>query len=105
MYCKGLKEGQGEYYWPHGDSYIGDHVNGQPHGKGTFTYGNNGGSYIGDFVNGKKEGQGFRIWPNGSRYEGPFLNGEQHGKGMFTDSMGMETESDWVSGKRLTMFS
>jgi len=45
------------------------------------------------------------MWPNGTKYDGPFVNGEMHGKGIFTDTNGMDSESDWVGGRRLNMFA
>jgi len=38
FYINGIKEGQGQYYWAHGDSYDGDHMHGQSHGKGRYTW-------------------------------------------------------------------
>jgi len=100
-----LKEGRGEYHWAHGESYKGDHEHGQPHGKGRYTWAD-GGSYIGQFANGLKQGQGHRTWPDGRSYEGPFHGGEMHGKGKYQDGVNDEVkDTEWIAGKRLTMFS
>jgi len=105
FYLKGLKEGRGSYHWAHGESYEGGHMHGQPHGKGRYTWAD-GGSYIGLFVNGLKQGQGNRTWPDGRAYEGPFHGGEMHGKGKYKELASTEfKDTEWIAGKRLTMFS
>ena len=41
----------------------------------------NGGTYIGELLNGKPEGKGKYIYPK-SEYEGYFKNGKKHGQGV-----------------------
>jgi hypothetical protein len=48
----------------------------------------NGGSYEGDYINGKKTGKGIHTWKNGNIYEGKFFHDKLTGKGIFK----------WVSG-------
>lgn len=72
----------------------------------------NGGSYEGDFINGKKTGKGFEIWPNGDTYKGDYVDGKKSGKGIFkftcTDDFLDKNESenekatyegDWIKDK------
>ncbi len=35
MFRQNLPNGSGDYYWPSGDYYKGEFVNGKKHGKGT----------------------------------------------------------------------
>ena len=58
-YKKGLKDGNGVYYYPNGEKYEGKFCNGIREGKGTF------------------------FWKDGSRWEGYFKNDEMNGEGIF----------------------
>ncbi len=58
-YKKGLKDGNGVYYYPSGEKYEGK------------------------FTNGVKEGKGIFYWKDGSRWEGYFKNDEMNGEGIF----------------------
>ena len=58
-YKKGIKEGNGIYYYPTGEKYEGR------------------------FVNGLKDGKGIFYWKDGSKWEGYFKNDEMHGEGIF----------------------
>ena len=49
-------------------------------GKGRAVY-EDGATYEGDFVDGRKEGFGVYVYPNGDKYEGEFKRGEKHGRG------------------------
>ena len=47
----------GETLQYRGGTYIGEVVDGLPHGQGTWTY-PNGNKYVGEYKNGKKNGKG-----------------------------------------------
>lgn len=59
---------------------------------------NDGSSYEGECVNGKREGFGTYVWPTGNRYEGQWLAGKRHGKGKLIFSGGGQYEGDFRSG-------
>ena len=61
QYKKGVKDGNGVYYYPSGEKYEGK------------------------FCNGIKEGKGVFYWKDGSRWEGYFNNDEMNGEGIFYD--------------------
>ena len=58
-YKKGVKEGNGIYYYPSGEKYEGK------------------------FANGVKEGKGVFYWKNGNKWEGYFKNNQMNGEGIF----------------------
>jgi hypothetical protein len=39
----------------------------------------NGGSYEGEWLNGKRDGNGKYVWPDGSYYEGDWISDKAHG--------------------------
>ena len=76
------------------EKYEGETLNGDYHGKGTYTW-PNGQRYIGDWIKGKLHGKGIYTWPNGQKYEGDFLRGERHGRGTQTWPDGQWKEGTW----------
>ena len=42
---------------------------------------NDGGSYEGEYKDGKFHGQGTETWSDGDKYEGEFKDGKRHGQG------------------------
>jgi hypothetical protein len=78
--------------------YIGEQVNGLPHGKGKITY-SSGATYDGDFVNAFPHGKGKITYSNGATYNGDWINGLPHGKGKITYSSGATYNGDWINGK------
>ena len=64
--------------YKNGNYYIGEMLNGIPHGKGIIYYKNGNILYDGDFVNDKAEGNGKYINENGDYYIGEFLNDKPH---------------------------
>ncbi|MFL0810088.1 MAG: hypothetical protein K6L76_06715 [Agarilytica sp.] len=57
-----------------------------------------GSSYQGECVSGKREGFGTYIWPTGNRYEGHWLAGKRHGKGKLVFSSGGQYQGDFRAG-------
>ena len=51
------------------------------HGKGTDNFADTGEAYTGEYKDGQPHGKGAYTWPNGEIYEGDFINGVKHGKG------------------------
>ena len=78
--------------------YIGEVLDGEPHGRGTFTY-SDGDIYEGDWINGKWHGKGIHTKANGDKYVGDFIDGNKQGKGIYTWSSGSKYEGDWINGK------
>ena len=63
--------------------------------------GANGGSYDGDWVEGKKHGRGVRTYWDGDSYDGDWVEGKQHGRGVYTYALtGRSYDQDWVEGKQ-----
>jgi hypothetical protein len=93
-----LPNGQGTCTWPNGDTYTGDFVLGQLHGKGTYTMYDV--SYTGDFVNGRVHGQGTLTWSKGDTYTGDFVNNRRTGHGTLTWSNGNTYTGDFVNDSR-----
>ena len=70
-------DGKGTYFWPNGDKYIGD------------------------FVDGKFEGKGKEVWVNGDIYEGTYLKDQRHGKGIYYYNNGKSENREYNHGKRI----
>jgi hypothetical protein len=64
----------GETLQIHGGTYIGEVVDGLPHGQGTWTH-PNGAKYVGELKDGKFHGQGTKTWGKG-KWEGDKYVGE-----------------------------
>ena len=60
-YKKGLKDGNGVYYYSNGEKYEGK------------------------FCEGVREGKGIFYWKDGTKWEGYFKNDEMNGEGIFYD--------------------
>ena len=61
--------------YDNGDKYVGNVVNGLPHGQGTYTR-SSGQKYVGEFKDGKKHGQGIFAFPDGYQYIGEWRDGK-----------------------------
>ena len=61
--------------YDNGGKYVGDVVNGLPHGQGTYTR-SSGDKYVGEFKDGKKHGQGIYAFPDGYQYIGELRDGK-----------------------------
>ena len=84
-----------------------NNANNYINGKGKMVYVNNNnnivGEYIGDFVNGQREGQGTYLNNlDNTTYEGAWLNNKHSGKGKLTDNKSRKVlyEGEWKNDKR-----
>ena len=77
----------GETLQYRGGTYIGEVVDGRPHGQGTWTH-PDGNKYVGEWKDSKKHGQGTRTWGKGKwegdKYVGEYKNGKRTGQGTYT---------------------
>ena len=64
--------------------YNGEYKKGMKDGNGVYYY-SNGEKYEGKFCNGLREGKGIFYWKDGTRWEGYFTNDEMNGEGIFYD--------------------
>jgi len=102
-YEGGFKEGKfhgkGILTWPNGKyQYIGNFVNGDRSGYGTFTFGN-GTRYEGNWNGHAREGFGTANFPNGDKYIGEWKNDFQDGQGTLTYADGRPQDKGvWVKG-------
>ena len=64
--------------------YNGEFKKGVRNGNGIYYY-KNGEKYEGKFVDGLREGKGIFYWKDGNRWEGYFKNDEMNGEGIFYD--------------------
>jgi hypothetical protein len=87
---KVISDGFGRVYTDDGSLYIGEMMNGDPHGRGTY-YESDGNKYVGDFANGTVEGDGSYYHSNGQLfYKGQFKDSMFHGHGVLYDNKGRE---------------
>ncbi len=84
------------------DRYVGEYINGKPHGKGIIYYAADDSkerkSYEGDWVNGMRHGQGAITWTNGDKYIGEFDNGS-YTKGIYYHADGRKYEGSFLNNK------
>jgi hypothetical protein len=86
-------------HYPDGSIYVGDIVNGAPHGRGVMVWANDTARrYEGYWQNGLLHGQGTLVWTNGHYYVGEFRNGLCHGWGKYTAPGEYDIEGMWEYG-------
>ena len=95
---EGLRNGQGKFTHPGGNTYEGEIRDGEEHGQGKWTY-MNGVVYEGEWRDGKEHGQGKSTYPGGFVYQGEWRDGKEHGQGKFTYPGGFVYEGEWRDGK------
>jgi len=79
-------------------TYVGNTLNGQPNGQGTYTFGIE--QYVGEFKDGLFNGQGTWTHPFGEKYVGEWKNHEKNGQGTFTWPTGTKYVGEYRDGKR-----
>ena len=90
--------------YPDGSLYIGETLNGVPHGKGVMAYPPEDDgflpTYSGDWVNGKREGFGEMDMDDGLTYEGEWKNDLENGEGSLIADGWFTMTGPFVDGKR-----
>jgi hypothetical protein len=76
----------------------GEWIGGQLTGRAKQQFVHSGGSFEGNFVNGKRTGFGIARYKNGDVYEGDFLSGRRSGRGLFKFASGSTYEGDFIDG-------
>ena len=84
---------------PEGDKYVGEHIDGKPHGQGTYTFAN-GDKYVGKFKNDNLHGQGTYAFANGDKYVGEYKEGNYYGQGTYTSANGDKYVGEFKDDKR-----
>jgi len=89
---------QGSSTYPNGGTYVGEFQDGRPNGMGTLTYRHHG-EYIGEFRDSWPSGRGAYTYSDGRRYVGEWRNGDFNGRGVRTYPDGRREEGEWNDGK------
>lgn len=94
--------GQGTYNYNNGDIYKGEWLYNQRHGYGEFTS-DSWGKYIGNWEKGNQHGQGIAEYKNGTVYNGNWTDGKMEGYGKMIWKQGFvyegEFKKNFTSGK------
>eukprot|EP01147_Barroeca_monosierra_P001902 gene1902-4996_t len=126
----GTKEGQGKMVWTsinqcfhrakslslirrklHFLEYEGSWLQGQPHGRGCYTWIQQRiegsqyvcrNSYVGEFQHGRRHGNGTFFFAEGSVLEGNWANNIKHGKHIMTFPNGIQRELEFVNDRLIT---
>lgn len=115
------RHGHGIYQWDNRDIYVGNFTSDKRHGRGKFSFHNGnvyegefcdglfdgygkynfaGGSYEGNWKDGRYNGAGILIYGNtGGKYEGEFRNSVAHGFGTEIMPDGKQRRGVWIDGK------
>ena len=102
QYVNGKVASEITIHYPSGDTYVGEVKGITIHGKGTFKSHNGSFVYQGDWKRQKQHGKGVMIVYNQSqevieRYSGDWVDGKKQGKGSYTSHDGISYEGDWVA--------
>ena len=89
---------QGSSPFPNGGTYVGEFRDGKPNGAGTLTY-RHYGEYVGEFRDSWPRGRGTYTYPDGRRYVGEWRNGDFNGRGVRTYPDGRKEDGEWSGGK------
>ena len=89
---------QGTSTYPNGGTYVGEFRDGKPNGLGTLTYRHHG-EYVGEFRDGWPSGRGAYAYPDGRRYVGEWRNGDFNGRGVRTYPDGRKEDGEWSGGE------
>ena len=97
------ENGYGTWLFGNGSEYIGDFINGNFHGQGSYTSGLSfarGEKYIGEWKNNVKDGLGIEYYVNGDVYDGNWKKGRKHGHGILNKADGYQYTGNFSNGKR-----
>lgn len=89
---------QGSSAYPNGGTYVGEFRDGKPNGLGTLTY-RHYGEYVGEFHDSWPSGRGTYTYPDGRRFVGEWRNGAFNGRGVRTYPDGRKEDGEWSGGK------
>ena len=92
--------GKGTAYYPTGDIYEGDFLDGIREGRGKYSYGSNQDKYDGEWKQNLKHGIGKMIYNGKGEYNGYWENGRRHGEGVFTYPNGDIYSGWWKFGEK-----
>ncbi len=92
------KSGKGVYRYQNGAKYLGDFVDGKPHGEGTLLFAN-GNTYTGHWEKSIKQGEGEMTFASGESYRGQFKANRFHGYGVYLFKNGDRYEGYWKEDK------
>jgi hypothetical protein len=92
---KDAQSKKSSFEFANGDRYVGDTLNGEMHGVGTYYFAC-GDLYHGYFVNGSREGIGIYTHSNGCQYQGEFFDGKPNGRGEYNYSNGDRYEGEFI---------
>ncbi len=95
----GCKEGNcfngyGKYQFANGNRYVGEFIDGKPHGNGIL-FCANGNKYLGSWQASLRQGQGKYIFMEGHEYTGSFHRNNFHGKGKMEYANGDVYKGNW----------
>lgn len=98
---QGKADGMGEVVFNNGDRLQGEFKDGRIHGKGTWTSGSSGNTYIGNWRDGRREGEGIYSWSNGAQqYVGEWVDDKRQGHGTFIWANGDRFEGEFRNNKQ-----
>lgn len=86
-------------YWPNGNSYIGQIIDGNRTGFGTYRF-HDGEKYVGEFKEGKFHGFGVYYLKNGDMYKGDFVDGKFQGFGTYRHYFGDTYAGQFIDDQR-----
>lgn len=97
----GIPHGRGKYYWKDGDWHDGGWLNGVQSGQGTFYSASYNRTDTGIYKNGERYGKGKMVWADGRWYEGGWNNNGPHGQGTYYNSDSKRTDiGDFIDANR-----
>lgn len=96
---KGEKHGEGVMTWSNGDVFKGSFHYDKRRGHGALEFNQDGGEYVGEWLDDKMHGCGTRRYPNGDIYVGSFDEGKREGDGRFYFSNGDMHNGKWKNNQ------
>ncbi len=88
------ENGQGTMTYADGGTYVGQWKDGKYHGQGTYTVAD-GEKYVGEWKDGNMHGQGTMTYADGSTYVGQWKDGNRDGHGTLTEADGIKIVGQW----------